>query len=213
MTLSLSVCVIGIALVSLMILIICSVCVTVNVKEHYITNQDSNLPRYEPEKWNSDINLQSSHNCYAYALNDIQTSRTEECKQLFEDGEETCVSLRPKPGTYAEKTSYDMTCSALESRILADNPHNQPRKSDKTKCPPHYYRIAFAVNPNKTYHFWRQDANGMWSHKDGGGLARDTDDSGKKITSPETADRGQYTEFCGSMCVPKNYHYTTNMES
>ncbi len=170
-------------------------------------------PMYQPEKWNSDINLQSSHNCYAYALNDIQASRTEKCKHLLKKGAETCVSLRPKPGTYSGNGGSEMTCPALESRIMADNPLNQSRRTRQAKCPPHYYKIAFAVNPNKSYHFWRQDATGMWSHKDGGGPVRDTDESGKTITSPETADRGQYTEFCGYLHVPKNYHDTTNMES
>ena len=29
----------------------------------------NNHPIYEPEKWNKDINIKKTHNCYAYALN------------------------------------------------------------------------------------------------------------------------------------------------
>lgn len=207
------------AVVSIVLLLVFAMCISVQVKETLKSCDQNNtcmidkstVPKYEPEKWNSDINIQSAHNCYAYALNDQQIGLRDRCKGLLAKGEESCVSLRPKPGVFAGHENRDMTCGGLEKHILADNPYiKQGKRTDV--CPPHHYKIAFAVKPGETYHFWRQDADGMWSHKDGGGPARDTDDSGKKITSPETADRGKYHKFCKYLCVPKNYHYKTNMK-
>jgi hypothetical protein len=37
----------------------------------------------------------------------------------------------------------------------------------------------------------------FWSHKPGGTAARNTDNSGRVITNPETCNRGPYTQFCG----------------
>lgn len=36
---------------------------------------------YEPQKWNDDIFIRKSHNCYSYALNIIEKKRINECKQ------------------------------------------------------------------------------------------------------------------------------------
>ncbi len=45
------------------------------------------------------------------------------------------------------------------------------------------------------YHFYRQDADGTWSHKPGDGPATQYDASGNKITNPQTAD-GDYGSVC-----------------
>ena len=42
----------------------------------------TNTPMYEPNKWNSNKYVKKSHNCYAYALNLIDSKQTKHCKQL-----------------------------------------------------------------------------------------------------------------------------------
>jgi hypothetical protein len=59
------------------------------------------------------------------------------------------------------------------------------------------------IAPGQDFHFYRQDANGMWSHKVSSDPAQNVDASGNPISNPETADRGIYTDFCGYFCVYK----------
>jgi hypothetical protein len=49
------------------------------------------------------------------------------------------------------------------------------------------------------FHWYRQDEVGCWSHKPGGTLVRDSDNGGNRITDPQLADRGPYTDFCTNM--------------
>lgn len=56
------------------------------------------------------------------------------------------------------------------------------------------------------YHWLRQDDNGKWSHKPGGGKATNKDWDGRgwngnEISDPETANLGRYKKFCGYCCV------------
>ena len=57
--------------------------------------------------------------------------------------------------------------------------------------------------PGWDYHWFRQDADGMWSHKPSHDPATNVDYAGHPIVNPETADRGPYTQFCGYFCVYK----------
>jgi hypothetical protein len=63
--------------------------------------------------------------------------------------------------------------------------------------------VALVVSPGEDFHWYRRDVNGYWSHKFGSSEATDVDFSGNKITNPETADRAEYTDFCGYFCVDK----------
>jgi hypothetical protein len=222
-------------------LLVFSVCTTVTITEkmNHVTSSCTRKeeqsaiaagpPVYEPQLWNSSVCTQSAHNCYSYALNDQLPELKVQCKQLLEQGEESCVSLRPKPGFYSGNKGHEMSCSALEERIRSDNPsvrdvdrrHPVPHHRHYNRdgrlgtCPRDFYKIAFAVKPTETYHFWRQDADGLWSHKDGGGPVRRTDESGVLISSandPSTADRGQYNKFCKFLCVPNNGYRDTHMQ-
>ena len=42
---------------------------------------NKNHPVYEPEKWNKDVNIKTTHNCYSYALNLINPKMAEICKE------------------------------------------------------------------------------------------------------------------------------------
>ena len=58
-----------------------------------------------------------------------------------------------------------------------------------------------ATVPHGDYHWYRQDADGMWSHKMGQTPATNRDNSNNLITDPAAANRGAYTNFCGYFCV------------
>lgn len=62
--------------------------------------------------------------------------------------------------------------------------------------------VALVVDPgsstrNPDYHWYRLDGDGTWSHKPGQTAATNRDNSGNVITDPRTANRGNYSIFCG----------------
>lgn len=171
--------------------------------------------KYEPSKWNNNDYVEESHNCYAYFLDDINYTLSD---IYSKQDEETKKILNPQPGHYCgmtKKVNYEeTTCSKLIERVLCDNNNIQvidAPDSNSFTCPPHYYKGALAINPKKMYHFYRQDANGQWSHKDGGGPVTQLDYSNNMIYDPKFSDKGEYNTFCTYFCVPENYNKTTNM--
>ena len=163
---------------------------------------------YNPKKWNSDLYLKRSHNCYTYFLNKTQKKAVERCKKI--PLRKKCK--KPQPGFYAGypriKNKRKYTCKNMNNRVLADNKHITTTSFSK-KCPKGYYMGALAVNPGKTYHFYRQDDDGYWSHKNGKYKATRYDASGKLIKNPKQADRiykrrmHRYPDFCNFYCIPK----------
>ena len=77
-------------------------------------------------------------------------------------------------------------------------------------CPAGTYKVALVVSEGD-YHWYRQDADGLWSHKRGLNPVERTDYSGKLIIDPYIADRGDYTEFLGYYAVtPWSESFTAN---
>ena len=68
-------------------------------------------------------------------------------------------------------------------------------------CSDNMDKVALTVAPGYDYHWYRLDSNGMWTHKPGMTAATNLDQSSQTISSPETADRGPYTDFCGYLCT------------
>lgn len=143
-------------------------------------------PPYEPSVWNDDPIVQHHNNCYNYACNII----------LFND--------KSQPG---EASGYypDLTCEDVTTAATLDG--LRPCPGACGACHPCHHKVALVmdrIGHDHDYHWYRQDDNGLWSHKPGRTPARNTDESGNLITNPETADRGEYTEFCGYFCVNKD---------
>ena len=99
----------------------------------------------------------------------------------------------------------------MVSRLLGDNP-TLKLSSFTEKCPARTSKIALVVDADQDYHFFRQDNNGMWSHKPGGTPVTDKDADGKVIYDPKLANRNyneknstlNYDVFCSYMCVPRD---------
>ena len=169
-------------------------------------------PLYEPLKWNNNINIKKSHNCYSYMLNDISHKLSNICKKG------NCKYINSQPGHYSNMTkkvnTKDTNCKGLLNRVKSDNPKIYDIDF-KEKCKEEYYKGALSVTPQKSYHFYRQDNTGYWSGKDGSRKATNLDASNKLIIDPKKADRkykhSNFNEFCGYFCVPNNKLYKTNM--
>jgi len=177
-------------------------------------NLQIDAPPFDPEKWNSDQWLRNPHNCYTYALDKIDPKLTAECKRIKCEMKN---HLKPQPGYYAGEQRVDdkskYSCKLVMDRVFKDNP--QFIKKDNMVCPKGYYSAALAVHPGLTYHFYKQDPDGFWSHKDGATDAKRYDADGNFILDPKKANRhykgkkidGQvvnYKDFCGYFCVPKD---------
>lgn len=111
-------------------------------------------------------------------------------------------------GHFPEK--HDKGCNDMVSRLWGDNPDVKPIEFEQ-RCPNNTSKIALIVDPRRDYHFLRQDADGMWSHKPGAMDVTTLDASGRPILRPDRAlfiynnhkDPLRYTKFCGYHCVPR----------
>lgn len=187
-------------------------------------------PTYDPAKYNTDPYVQNAHNCYAYAMDFYDPALADRCKTLITSAKTgaawprhrlpTCFQLRPKPGrvngTHGRLSHSDrMHCKRMLDGVLEDVP-SATVVTREAKCPTGFYKIAYAVDPGRTYHFYRQDADGKWSHKDAWRAATRLDASGKLVADPATADR-RYThanlrDFCHYLCVPLQTHTPTILQ-
>ena len=211
-------------------------------KNKFLKYMSGNEPEYNPEQWTDPI-IQSSHNCYAYFLDDHIPTIKKRCEEYCpkftkKNGKRTCVkkpakcdNLKPQPGDFAvenglmSSNDYKYDCDTIVNKVFMDNKDKYTKRnkifktSFSDKCPANYYKGAVAVHPNKTYHFYRQDKNGRWSHKQGTLEVENIDSSKKSIWAPHLADRDyqknkkkgiNYTNFCSYLCVPNNMHLKTN---
>lgn len=84
---------------------------------------------------------------------------------------------------------FPPTCANARAGAIADGWADSCHASNNLT-------IALVIWPGNDFHFYRLCINGRWCHKPGGTPAKNTDDSGNLIASPETANRGPYTTFC-----------------
>ncbi len=191
----------------------------------FIMNINSGGPKYEPDKWNSDLTIRNSHNCYSYFLNDISKILRNKCNKCLDDSTNcpsNCDHLKPQPGNcnnITDNINYD--CQELIKKIKKDNPKIiviPPKKFNKIKSntPIGYYlgAVVQEIN-NKSYHFYRKDRNGFWSHKPGQNNATNLDAEGKVIynlldASKSYNDIKYKNEPCCYFYIPYNSIYKTN---
>jgi len=140
------------------------------------------LPSFHPTFWNDGGTIQYNNNCYNYSNN----KRTNTFAQ---------------PGRAAGAMYTSLQCANVHSAAVADGLTPLPASGH---CASNHCKIALVVAPGWDYHWYRQDTNGMWTHKPGGTQATHLDNSGHPISNPETANRGPYTDFCGYLCTCSN---------
>lgn len=124
-------------------------------------------PPFEPSKWNNMVH-QPFNNCFNYGNNMITDSFAQ-------------------PGRAAGQKFENITGPEVKKAAQADGL--------KAEAEREWNRVALVIWPYMDYHWYRLDNTGTWSHKPGQTPAIDTDNSGNKITDPESCDRGPYSEF------------------
>ena len=188
---------------------------------------------YNPKEWSHPY-IEGSHNCYSYFLDDKTNELSNQCEKLCLDKNgnncpkktKGCRDLIPQPGNhFLLKTKGNLksktrhyTCDEMNNKILQDNKSIKNSKLLE-KCPKNYYKGAMVTDPGNTFHFYRQNKDGTWSHKPGTLPVIDTDSDGKVIYVPHFANRDyssekrkkpiNYTNFCHYYCIPSNKYETT----
>lgn len=135
----------------------------------------ANVPPYNPGKWNSSASVQQTNNCYNYA-NDLITNT------FAQPGRGSGAPMRTSDCVDAGRGAVSDGLSSIS------NPFNTPISGHNT---------ALVIWPGRDFHWYRLDDNTEWSHKPGQTPARNTDNSGARISDPTSCNRGPYTAFCG----------------
>jgi hypothetical protein len=166
-------------------------------------------PPYEPNRWNATKEIRETHNCFAYAMNVNDPKQIVNCRK-----NKDCNVSFHQPGSASGHNQFsserDKTCPEMIGRILGDNPGIR-QTTFTARCPNETSKIAIVVDPKEDYHFFRQDTNGMWSHKPGGTAVTNKDSSQRPIYDPKLANRNylmdgghlNYNMFCSYLCVPR----------
>ncbi|HHL8937221.1 TPA: RHS repeat-associated core domain-containing protein, partial [Escherichia coli] len=134
---------------------------------------------------NSDAYYLAVNNCYSYALNRYGNPGS----RIFGGG-------GLQPGELSGKEFSKLTCSS----IFEASKNDGAKDLDNGSCPSGYHKAQLFIRPHNfigmggDYHWYRQDANGEWSDKQGVGAIRFR---GKDPLPPI-----DYPEKCGTICLP-----------
>lgn len=161
-------------------------------------------PSYNPSFWNSG-NIQLTNNCYSYAWDRPENP---------EGAKPRRKPCKPQPGGFIcdDRMQDRSTCQKIISHSIRDG----MKRLKDGECPPCMRKVFLVMGDNREgkadYHWYRQDADGMWSHKPGTSFITNLDASGNLISNPESADRDDskrdpmrgvnYSKKCGYLCVP-----------
>lgn len=138
--------------------------------------------------------VQMSTNCYAFAVGDPHGHK---------------AGAHPSPGlasgfllsSVRDATGDEVAYYAQKDGLIkAANPYERR---------PGMYRVALVIDPHNDFHWYRENEDGTWSHKNGHMPVSHRDASGKIILDPQTADRdysaqglNNYSHFFGYFFVP-----------
>ena len=140
------------------------------------------LGKFNPGFWNDPSHI-GRNNCYNYASN-----------------KRTDTFAQPGRGSGHQYTA--LTCAAVTAAAMSDGLHH------RFDCFPDAVKprwlVALVVAPGYDYHWYRKQLEGFWGHKPGGTPARNVDNNGAVVMSPEMCARQPYTDFCGYFYVPSN---------
>jgi hypothetical protein len=136
------------------------------------------VPRYEPNAWNSDLQILENNNCYNYANNKV-------------------TNTFAQPGRGSGQESTTLTGREVAAAAVRDGLEGLAASDAPQMTPVEGHFAALVIWPGTDYHWYRLDDTTQWSHKPGQTPVRDHDNSGRPITDPKACDRGPYTQFVG----------------
>jgi hypothetical protein len=154
---------------------------------------------YNSSLWSDPVEGYS--NCYAYAI-DNQLTKMGLLWYKQQPGEYVGIYLDSSDCDEDGEAIIDAAEADFREYGIENNQEMVFMSVDRYEvCPQGTYKIALVTAPNIDYHWYRQDSDGLWSHKQGTAPVSRTDESGNLIFDPKIADRGEYTEFIGYFAV------------
>jgi len=139
---------------------------------------------FEPAQWNARPAVRKSHNCYEYALNDLDPAAADRCEYMLKKNPSTnrdCRRWFHIPGyRYHQQNLHEavqfnrsvINCQHMMERVALDGagsllwagPNNQPTTNLHGKswkhddhCPMGAYMASLVVLPGRRFHFYRRD--------------------------------------------------------
>lgn len=153
-------------------------------------------PTYNPGKWND--GLPDADDCTCHIPTEVKEQYKNNC---YNYGCDIKTNTFAQPGRASGNQYTSLTCVDVRAGAVSDGLKGY---QDCDTNPPHcYHKVALVMAPYWDYHWYRQDDNGMWTHKPGKTAATNLDNNDNVINDPQTAARGPYTEFCGCFWVRK----------
>lgn len=158
-----------------------------------------------------------TNNCLSYAIrgNKINMDLVKQCM-----GKNGCNANFEQPGAASGKRKAMRnetlrTCPVVKSLTKSDLSGDFIESSFQKKCQKGYSKVALVVDKGTDYHWYRQDPDGFWSHKDGSNPVKYYDALKRRIFNPKQASRDygsdlNYEDFCGFFCV--NRRKTVNLK-
>jgi len=161
---------------------------------------------YQPTLWNDYGDILYSTNCYAYAIDLQYDPITGELFPLNRSQYYYCLQPGELAGYWVDWYSALNDYSASEIKYACGLDANYiggifASAGRYEACSAGTYKVALVTAPGWDYHWYRQNPNGTWSHKMGTSPVADVDASGAQILDPQTANRGEYTNFVGYFAV------------
>ena len=167
-----------------------------------------NKPSWNPRFWD---NLNEKDllitNCYSYAFNVVEKNNDPDSNDH-----------KIQPGELSNSNFSNYSCDTIIKNIENDYNIKLNKVGLYDVLPCNHYRIAIVIDDKgkyKDYHFYRQDNDGFWSHKQGKDKIKRFDASFNIIRDPRNADRNysrndknkdkyNYEIFWGYFSVPYN---------
>ena len=156
-----------------------------------------------------------TNNCFSYALrgNKFDPELVAQCKS-----KDNCSVNFEQPGSASGKRGAMRkeslrTCPIVKKLTKSDLGKDFVESSFYKKCPVGYSKVALVVDKGTDYHWYRQNPDGTWSHKDGSNPVKNFDAFKNKIFNPKQASRNygddlNYEDFCGFFCVNRTKKLT-----
>ena len=172
---------------------------------------------YTPSLW--DDTVEDNCNCYAYAINNQVVPGTNSLWYKQQPGEYSGFDIYIR--------EYWKNQQVLEDAAMIDfGKYSADYGTSCTftpidryaVCPAGTYKVALVMKDYRAstpdYHWYRQDADGLWSHKPGTTSVLRTDSDGMKIADPYDANRGDYTIFINYYAVTpwSNMHNSVTVD-
>jgi hypothetical protein len=189
---------------------------TENKNYELFYNKNNCQPIFEPAEWNKKF-VQASHNCYSYAMNQIEQDKVNRCVTHV-DNNKSCGQRgppRPSNNEYTFPSGKNITCDSITLGVLEDTLQKAEVLEGDTECPEDKYKVAlFIDDADKSYHFLRKDKCnnplGLWSHKNVTGPVTQQDVDGNLIYNPKDANLRynwvNYDQMCNYLCIPDDNH-------